>query len=307
VAGSLIDQQPRRDSAQIVGDLGSDGQIELAVDVACALGESPVWDWRTCELFWVDIRSGSIYRWSPETDVMERTEVGHSVSALAPRRQGGFVLATRTGFATLDESGAFEMIAEVEVDRVGSRMNDGKCDPYGRFWAGTLSEDHAPEQGSLYCLELDGSVAKVLSAVTVSNGLGWSPDGTTMYYVDSRAYGLDAFDFSVDEGLLRNRRRIVEVPPELGLADGLTVDEEGYVWLCLHSGGAIHRYAPDGTIDMKLDLPVSVVTSCTFGGEDFSDLYITTGIRKDKDEPMAGGVFRYRSTVRGMACHLYGN
>jgi sugar lactone lactonase YvrE len=201
---------------------GGAGGVELAVDVRCGLGESPVWDWRTGELVWVDIRGGDFYRWSGPScpggpGAWRSTRVGHCVSAVAPRAAGGFVLATRSGFATLDEAGTFEMMAEVESDMAENRMNDAKCDHRGRLFAGTMSEKYEPGAGSLYVLDVGGAVSKVLGGATTPNGLDWSPDGKTMYFIDSRAYGLDAFDFAEGTGRLTARRRLVDVERHLGL------------------------------------------------------------------------------------------
>ena len=215
------------------------------------------------------------------------------------------MLATRGGFAKLDESGRFELIVEVEADIPVNRMNDGKCDHYGRFWAGTMSEDDEPGAGSVYRLERDGSVTKVFGGSTVSNGLDWSPDGTVMYYVDSLTYGIDAFDFDGPTGEPSARRRLVDIPREKGLADGVTVDKEGFIWVALHSGGGLERYSPQGVLDIRVDLPVSLVTNCAFGGPDLTDLYITTAVSRDLEEELAGALFLYRPGVAGLLTHSY--
>jgi sugar lactone lactonase YvrE len=268
------------------------------------LGESPVWDPRTAELVWVDIRGERVYWWEPGALSPKSLYVGGSVSAVAPREAGGYMLATRSGFAVLDETGALSVIAEVEAELPENRMNDGKCDPRGRFWVGTMSESDRPGAGSLYRLENDGSVAKVVGEVSISNGLDWSTDEKVMYYVDSLAHGLDAFDFTSETGEVSARRRLVDIPESLGLPDGITVDEQGYVWVALHNGSAVHRYSPEGLLDMRIELPVALVTSCTFGGPDLHDLYITTAVDPDRQEPLAGSIFRYRSDVGGRAGHL---
>jgi sugar lactone lactonase YvrE len=282
--------------------MNADGHesAELALELRCALGESPVWDPRSNELVWVDIRSGNVYWWAPGSSRPRSVQVGHTVSAIAPRRAGGYMLATRSGFAVLDEAGSFAPLAEVEAEAPENRMNDGKVDPRGRFWAGTMSELDEPGAGSLYRLDLDGSVAKVIEDVTISNGLGWSPDASIMYYVDSLAHSLDAFDFALESGAATARRVVAEIPPALGLPDGLTVDEQGHVWVALHSGGAVHRYSPDGDLVTRVELPVSLVTSCAFAGPKYQDLYITTAVHPDRDEPLAGSIFHYRPRVGGI-------
>ena len=282
-------------------------EVELALVARCALGESPVWDTRINELVWVDIRGGNVLWWAPGSPSARELHVGHTVSAIAPRSAGGYIVATRSGFGTVDDKGVFELIVGVETDLPQNRMNDGKCDPVGRFWAGTMSETDEPGAGSLYRLNLDRSVTKVVSGVTISNGLGWSPDKTVMYYVDSLAHGLDAFDFSVDSGEATARRRLAEIPEELGLPDGIAVDEQGYIWVALHSGGAVHRYSPEGELESRIEIPVALVTSCAFGGPDCHDLYITTAVDPERDEPLAGSIFRYRARVGGTAGPLCEN
>jgi sugar lactone lactonase YvrE len=276
-----------------------DESAELALELSCALGESPIWDARTEELVFVDIPPGDVYWWSPATARPRRARLGQSVSAIAPLAWGGYVLATRSGFAVLDEGGDLELVAAVEPDRPGNLMNDGKCDPRGRFWAGTMSATEEPGAGSLYRLELDGSVTKVVAGVTVSNGLDWSGDGKTMYYVDSLARGLDAFDFSMETGDVTARRRVADIPASSGVPDGICVDEEDYIWVALYSGHAVHRYSPEGVLDARVELPVALVTSCTFGGPDLRDLYITTAGAPGSNEPLAGSVFCYKAAVPG--------
>ncbi len=279
--------------------------VELAVDAHCLLGESPVWDPRFGELVWVDIRRGVFHRWAPGTSTAEKVVIGHSLSAVGLRRRGGYVLATRIGFACLEPDGSFGLLAEVEADVRANRMNDGKCDPTGRFWAGTMSDDHAPAGGALYRLEIDGAVAKVLEGVTVSNGLAWSGDERTMYYVDSHTHGLDAYEFDAEKGELGTRRRVVDIDPSLGHPDGITIDQDGLIWVALHSGGAVHRYRPDGVLDIRLELPVPIVTSCGFGGDDLQDLYITTAVSDGMWAEHAGGIFRYKSRVAGTPAAWY--
>jgi sugar lactone lactonase YvrE len=282
-----------------------DADVELAVDAHCLLGESPVWDPRSRRLVWVDIRRGTLHSWAPSTSTSEKVVIGHSLSAVALRRSGGYALATRLGFACLEADGRFGMLAEVEADVLANRMNDGKCDPRGRFWAGTMADDHAAAAGTLYRLDVDGCVTKALRGVTVSNGLAWSGDERTMYYVDSHTHGLDAYDFDAETGELGTKRRVVDVDPSLGHPDGITVDEDGLIWVALHSGGAVHRYRPDGALDFRLELPVPIVTSCSFGGDDLKDLYITTAMSDDWGAEHAGGIFRYECRVAGMPAGWY--
>jgi sugar lactone lactonase YvrE len=278
-------------------------QPEVAVSIRCGLGEGPAWDARRDELLWVDILGESVYAYRSDSAAVRQMPIGQPVGAIVPRTAGGYAVAIRDGFAYLDDAGRLTMAAPVEDEVPLNRMNDGKCDRRGRFWAGTMATEHSPGAGSLYRLDAHGEVTHVLGDVTVSNGLGWSPDGQTMYYTDSDTRGVDAFDFDEATGQLSNGRRLIHV--ERGLPDGLAVDEEGYLWVALYDGNAVCRYTPDGKLDDELQLPVSLVTSCAFGGNDRRDLYITTAADRHPHEPLAGMVFVCRPGVAGLACDSY--
>jgi sugar lactone lactonase YvrE len=286
-------------------------EAELVLDARAELGEGPVWDARSGQLVWVDIMRGRVHFFTPRTGGRRTLEVGQPVGAAVPRRAGGLVLALRDGFARLDpEGGRLDWIAAVESDRRDLRMNDGACDAAGRFWAGTMALDERPGAGSLYRLEPDGHVEVMLQEVTISNGLDWSDDGRQLYYVDSPTRRIDVFDCDPLGGPLLNRRPFASVPAEAGTPDGLTLDAGGGVWLALWGGGALHRYAPDGSLDRVVRLPVSHPTSCAFGGDDLRDLYVTTAAialspAERERQPQAGGLYRIRPGVAGRPAHLF--
>lgn len=285
---------------------------EVAVAGPAEVGEGPVWDDAAGELLWVDIPVGLIHRWRPGTSTVATIAADQPVGAVALRRTGGLVAAVRDGFALVDEeTGELERLRPVEIDRAENRMNDGKCDSAGRFWAGTMSEDMRPGAGSLYRLDPDLTVTTVLSGVSVSNGLGWSPDDRTMYYVDSLERAIDAFDFDAQRGKLSNRRRLVAIEAEDGMPDGMAVDSAGFVWVALWGGGAVRRYGPAGELDSVVRLPATQVSSCTFGGADLRDLYVTSasrGLSADdrRRQPDAGAVFRVRVDVPGVPAARFG-
>lgn len=283
-------------------------EVELVLDARSRHGEGPVWDPRRRELLWVDISDGVIHRFDPETGADLPHHVGQPVGAVAPRASGGLVLALRDGFAML-EGEHLRWIADTEAERPTNRMNDGKVDPAGRFWAGTMAFDARPGAGSLYRLDQDHRVHTMLTGLTISNGLGWSPDGSRMYFIDSGTGGVDVFDCDTT-GAIRGRRRLVAIAPEDGLPDGMAVDTEGFLWVALWGGWAVRRYAPDGSLERVIDLPVSQVTSCAFGGPDLSDLYITSAAmdlsqEQLEREPHAGSLFRCRPGVRGQAVERF--
>ena len=285
--------------------------VELALAARAELGEGARWDAWSQTLYWVDILKGRVHAFTPATAACRSFGVGQPVGALAVREAGGLVLALRDGFATLDlDTGALSWIARVEDDRPTQRMNDGRCDATGRFWAGTMAFDPSPGTGTLYRLDRDGSVTPVLADLTISNGLDWSPDGRSLYFVDSGTQRVDLFDFDPVAGTLSNRRPFVQLPDAAGMPDGLVVDADGFVWVALWGGGALHRYAADGALAQVVTLPVSHPTSCAFGGPDLMDLYVTSASVELTPaalarQPHAGGLFRLRPGVAGRAGHRF--
>ena len=281
-------------------------EFELALDARAELGEGPVWDDRRKRLLFVDIMRGHVHAFDPETSGDSVLEVGQPVGAVTPTERGDYVIAAGDGFFRLDpDSGRVTPLAEVECDMPANRMNDGYCDPRGRFWAGTMAiTPPRPPVGSLYRLDPDGTVSRVLSGVTISNGIDWSLDGTRMYYVDTRLASIDVFDYDAERGEVANRRSLVTIAKASGYPDGLVVDADGFLWLALWAGGAIHRYAPDGRLDRVLTTPVTHPTKCAFGGPELRDLYVTSAAIELTPEaragqPHAGGLYRCRPGVRG--------
>jgi len=286
---------------------------QLVLDAHARVAEGPVWDDASGTLVWVDIMSSAVHRYDPTSNRDAAIDVGQPVGAAVLRRNGsGLVLALRDGFGLLDEhSGKIEMLAPVEADVPTNRMNDGKCDPAGRFWAGTMAFDEVTRgAGALYRLDPDLHVSRVVDGVNLSNGLDWSLDGRQMYYIDSPTHGVDVFDFEPNDGSLSARRRLITIAAGEGLPDGMTVDAEGGLWIALHGSGSIRRYTPDGRVDRVVHVPPPMVTCCTFGGPDLTDLYITTmseGLSAEarRAQPLAGALFRCRPGVRGRPAHRF--
>jgi sugar lactone lactonase YvrE len=279
---------------------------ELALDARAALGEGPLWDARSSELLWVDIMAGLVHRFDPATGADTAIDAGQPVGAVVPRAAGGYMLAVRDGFAVADENGV-RLVAPVDRGRPMLRMNDGACDGGGRFWAGSMHLDELPGAGSLYRLDPDGRVETMLTDVTISNGIAWSPDDTVMYYVDTPTLGVDAFDYDAASGAISNRRRLVTIEEGAGSPDGLVVDAEGYVWVALWNGWAVRRYSPDGTLHSIVDVPAARVTKPAFGGPALDDVYITTAApaTPDAEQPHAGGIFLVRPGVAGLPVNAY--
>jgi sugar lactone lactonase YvrE len=279
------------------------------LDAGASLGEGPLWDDRDGVLWWVDVPAGGLHRLDPATGVDEGIEIGQPLGAVGLRAAGGLVLALRDGFGMLD-GGKVRMVAEVEADRPDQRMNDGASDPRGCFWAGTMAEDERPEAGCLYRLAPDGSVARMVDRLTISNGIDWTPDGRLMYFVDSARHAIDVFDHDLDDGTISGRRLLVELEGE-GVPDGLCVDADGCVWVARFGGWAVERYTPGGRLERRLRVPAGQVTKPAFGGSDLSDLYVTTARRglggpELLAQPHAGGVFAGRPGVTGKPVTRYG-
>jgi sugar lactone lactonase YvrE len=248
---------------------------ELPVPRA-ALGEGPCWEPTEGALYWTDIPAHRVHRLAADgTHVSWGT--GQPVGAIVPRSGGGLALAARGGFWALDPAtGQLALLAHVEADVPGNRMNDGACDRAGRFFAGTMAEDESPGAGTLYRLEPDLEVTPVLSGVSISNGIGWSPDESLMYYVDSPTHSVDVFDYDPASGAIGNRRALASPGGGAVVPDGLTVDSGGDIWVALWGGSALLRYGHDGRLKQTLEVPAAHVTNCAFGGPDLATLYITT-------------------------------
>ena len=257
-------------------------------------GEGPLWDPAGDRLLVVDMIRGDIV--ALDTAAQDtRTHVADVAACLRPRQAGGFVLATERGFQPLDDQlspAGPEHPAFTDTGSTPTRMNDGGCDPQGRFYCGSMAYDETAGAGSLYRLDPDGSIATVLTDVTISNGLQWSADGSLAYYNDTPTRQVTVFDFDADHGTFVNPRRFVGIDGP-GAPDGMAIDSDDGIWVALWGGSAVHRYAPDGELTTVVELPVTNVSCCTFGGPDLGTLYITTSRQgvPDDEQPSAGAVF----------------
>jgi sugar lactone lactonase YvrE len=289
-------------------------KADLVQDARAELGEGPVWDERSGRLHWVDIRAGLVHRFSPADGSDFVLDVGQPVGSLGLGAHGGLVVAIRDGFG-LVPAGAERMESVIDVEKAvgASRMNDGRCDPAGRFWAGTMSTEREPGAGSLYRLEQVGDALlprRVLGGLTVANGIDWSPEGRLMYYIDSPTQRIDVFDFDVETGAISNRRVFAEIPKADGLPDGMVVDAEGGVWVALFGAGRLRRYTPRAVVAQEIEVAVTLVTSAAFGGPGLGDLYITTARHRltaeERDRQIhAGSLFCCRPGQTGRLAHRF--
>lgn len=285
-----------------------DVEFELVLDSRAHLGEGPLWDEDAGELLWVNLIRGELHRFDPATGVDTQLRAGTPVGAAVLRESGGYLLAVENGFAALSDAGELQPLVDLGLGPT-HRMNDGKCDPFGRFWAGTTAYDFTPGQSTLWCLDTDGSVTAAVTGMTLSNGLGWSPDSSTMYVIDTFSGMLSAYDFDGAAGRLGTPRTLVDFAED-ELPDGMTVDSDGHLWVAMYSGGEVRRYRPDGHLDASLAFPVANPTSCAFGGPDYRDLYVTSGHQLDDTTQLEadshlGGLFRCRPGVTGLPAGKY--
>ena len=289
--------------------------IELLFDTKQILGEGPIWDSRTQSIYWVDILDKRIYC---NGDVL--IQLDDLIGCIAPRKNGGLILAFsgggseegRLSFASLEldslissPQGKLTFLSSLKDEPSTNRFNDGKCDPRGRFLAGTMDMDETDPHGSLY--SFDGiSVTKLLSSITISNGMAWSPDHKTFCYIDTPTREVRAFDYDLETGAIANSRSAVTIPESFGWPDGMTSDMQGNLWIAMWGGAQVTKWDPKtGQLLEQIPVPAKNVSSCIFGGKDLNELYITSA-RKGLDEdtltryPLTGGLFRLQTNVEGM-------
>lgn len=257
------------------------------IEAGAALGESPVWSAHDKALYWIDIKAPAIHRFDPVTRTNSSWPVDQHIGSIALRQGGGLVAAFRDGFATIEpDMTTLNWLANPESDQPDIRFNDGKCDRQGRFWSGTMNDPVNPSadsvagapKGVLYRLNSDQTCFATEQEIQVSNGLAWSPDGEVMYFTDSPRRTIWAYDYDTATGEPSNRRVFAEIPdvPGRGTCDGATVDAEGYYWSAEFKGSRVVRYAPNGTVDRTIELPVSRPTCCAFGGDGLATLFVTS-------------------------------
>jgi L-arabinonolactonase len=285
--------------------------IEVIANDGALVAESPTWSASERALYWLDGRSDAIYRIDLRSGARSSWATPAKVNALGLRAAGGLIVAMKSGIATLDTAtGIFTHVVRPAPYTQTMRMNDGKVDRVGRFWFGTMHDDAADAGGHVYRLDANGTLATIDAGYTIPNGFAWSPDDRTMYLADSHLRTIFAYDFDAASGEARNRRPFAQTA-EGTMPDGATIDAKGYLWSANIEGWGIARFAADGTLDRRLELPVQRPTSVIFGGEDLSTLFITTASRRLTPEqlsaqPLAGAILAVRVDVPGLPAHAFG-
>lgn len=291
-------------SARIV----SGDAVECVLPWKAEVGESPVWHPGERRLYWIDIQGKHVHRFDPSAHSNESFDLPEIVTCIQLRASAGLVLTLEKHFAFFDPATErLEKLSAVEQDLPKNRFNDGKCDPQGRFWAGTMdAKDWKDPSGNLFRMQADRSMSRIRSHVVCANGSGWSPDGRTMYHTESFRYAIFAYDFDPATGDISNRRTFAEVDPNSGgFPDGMTVDAEGFVWSNQVGLGKIVRYDPHGKIERTVQLPVPRATDCTFGGEELTTLYVTSARetmtpQQLQQAPLSGSLFAVDTGIRGL-------
>lgn len=276
-------------------------QIEVVIDVKTTLGEGPLWDVDQQRLYFIDSFDGRIFRCTADGTEVRSWDLPGKIGSMALRIDGqGAICALETGFHTLDfATGETTLIIDPEAAKPANRLNDGKVDRRGRFFCGSMDTSEEGPNGSLYRFDPDFSVHKIDDGIIVSNGPCWSPDDGTFYFADSWSGEIRAYDYDIKTGAATNRRAFATLDADIGAPDGSTVDSEGYLWNAQCFDACIKRYAPDGSVDRAIDMPVKKVTSVNFGGPNLDILFVTSMAkpplpRFPGDGPMRGSVFAIR-------------
>ena len=284
----------------------------LVAETRCTLGEGPVWDPIRQQLFWVDIEEGAVMMLNPSSGSLTTTELGEMIGALALAQSGLLLLALESGMALYDLSSK-KILRLPILENPNSRMryNDGKVDPQGNFWIGSMHKGFEKESGTLYRVRPNGQVDPMVPNTTISNGMAWNDTGSTFYFIDSPTYRVFSFHSDQTGQMLTERKECIHIPETMGIPDGMCMDAEGMLWIAHWGGGQVSRWNPrKGQLLEKIHVPAQQVTSCCFGGKDLNVLYMTTargGLTKEqlRSSPLSGGLFSYIPGVSGKKANYF--
>jgi len=281
-------------------------RIDCVLETRSLLGEGPIWDTHEAKLYWVDIRAPALLCLTPSDGKVSRWAMPSAIGCVALRASGGLLVGLHDGLYGFDtESEALSRLVSLEPDQPQNRLNDGKCDRYGRFWIGTMHDASTETTGSLYRVDRDRTFSRILKDIGTPNSVAWSPDNRWFYFADTRKDCIRAYAYDLSTGSIGKGHVFAGPGAAAGRPDGATVDEVGCLWSARYGGGAVVRFMPNGRIDRIVELPVRQVTSCAFGGHDLSTLYVTTSRWRLTEaelasQPLAGGLFAITAGVRGV-------
>ncbi|MFZ2898325.1 MAG: SMP-30/gluconolactonase/LRE family protein [Saprospiraceae bacterium] len=290
-----------------------DTQAVLEYRIAAQLGEGAFWNHQTNELYWVDIEGKTLHIYDPATGANRSLATPSRVGTVVPAQDKQAVIALEDGIYLIDtQTGDIRSFCPLEADMPGNRFNDGKCDPAGRLWVGSMDFATTNPTASLYRVDPDGKATKMLDSITISNGIVWTSDRKTIYYIDTPTRQIRAYDYDDNTGSISNERVAVTVPDTLGYPDGMAIDEEDMLWVGMWDGGCVARFNPlTGQLVSKIEVPAHNVTACAFGGENLDTLYITTASLDMTEEekrryPDAGSIFKAVPGVKGVKSPFFG-
>lgn len=273
---------------------------QIVVDHKSVVGECPLWHPFDKKLYWIDIPEGIIFRYDPETGNHEEFYSGEVIGGFTIQEDGSLLLFLERGAVKILKDGETSTVIDEISEEIDTRFNDVIADPEGRVFCGTMpAKDH---RARLYRLDADGSITKILEGIGISNGMGFTPDRKQMYFTDSPGGKIYLFDYDLKTGKIENQKIFIAVPESEGVPDGMTVDKEGCIWSARWDGGCLIRYKPDGKEVLRIQFPAKKISSVTFGGKDYRDIYVTTagGDKREEEGPGAGALFHLNLDIQGV-------
>lgn len=287
-------------------------KAELLLDSKSLLGEGPIWDWKKQLLFWVDIEGCRLHRYDPTTKKKRYWQFDEMPGAAAPMHNGNMLLALETGLTTFDfETETQSKNQVLENTNPKMRFNDGKVGPNGNFWIGSMHKEFEPQTGHLYRVAQNFKTSIAVEKTTISNGMAWSSDRKSFFYIDSPTFSVQVFDFDTEKGAISNGRKLFKIPEDYGSPDGMCIDSEDMLWIAHWGGHCVRRWNPEtGQVLEKIEVAAPHVTSCCFGGKELKTMYITTARSGMTDEqlqkyPQSGGLFVHKTTVKGTRINYF--
>lgn len=287
-------------------------KVTLALKMESQLGEGAFWNHHTNQLYWVDILGKQLHIYNPNNNDNKTFVMPSRIGTVVPQTDSTAVVALEDGiYIQNTKNNSLTLLSDIEAKQTENRFNDGKCDPNGNLWVGSMHLAEKKPKGNLYKVLPNGNTTKMLDSITISNGIVWSGDAKTMYYIDTPTMNIRAFDFDATTSTISNERVAVQVDPSLGYPDGMAIDSENKIWVGMWNGNAVIRFDPDtGKVLDKIEIPAHNVTSCAFGGENFETLYITTArVDMTEDElkkyPLSGSIFKVKPGVKGVPSTLF--
>jgi sugar lactone lactonase YvrE len=285
----------------------------LEYEIKATLGEGAFWNHHTQEFYWVDIEGKSLHIYNPKTKINKSLATPTRIGTVVPKNSTKAVVALEDGVYIINtQSGDISLLSDIENDKTQNRFNDGKCDPFGRLWVGSMALNQEEYSGNLYMIDEHGKTELKIDSVTISNGIVWDSNHKTMYYIDTPTAKIRAFDYDNRTGSISNERVVVEVNNSVGYPDGMAIDEENMLWVAMWNGNAVVRFDPNtGEILSKIEVPAHNVTSCAFGGKLLDTLYITTAsvdmtAEEQAKYPLAGSLFKAVPGVKGVKSAFFG-